>query len=258
MKQESAHSRDEELLTIRDACFSILYILLKHFLLSILFLMAIWSLVKLPMTDEHLRRVIQREDDLLILSSRVNQTTEHNIPLSPTSLPGSQQHRPPVSRFPGDEEEELVYQKLKVIVVMARIIVILVIFFGILGIIKENVNLLLVFVVFMAFRLLTTVYVPYFSSGLISNAALLAITILSVIFSICLIHYKKQVACLSASTLSLSSISTSSPVSSSSSPASCDSSLSVSTNGSAIHSVSGLKHLDPKQIPPPQIIVNRA
>ena len=240
MKHPSLSEQEEDMLTIREAFFSILYVLLKHFLLSILFLMAIWSLVKLPMTDEHLRRVIQREEDFYNFINNIN--------ISGSSPPGpSKDHRLDGHRFSGDDEEELVYQKLKVIVVMARIIVILVIFFGILGIIKENVNLLLVFVVFMSFRLLTTVYVPYFHSGLTANAALLAITLLSVIFSICLIHHKRQVACVSASTLSLSSLSaSSSPV------------PSASSDSSVLSSSNDFKNTAIKSRLPEIVVINRA
>lgn len=173
---------EEEPLTLRAACFSISFILLKHLLLSILLLMVIWSLCKLPMTDDHLRnhyhRILRHEETAISALRTGN---------SSVSLPPS-----PTSRFSTEQDEEIMFQKLKVIVVMARIIVILVIFFGILGIIKENVNLLLVFVVFMSFRLVATLYVPYFHNGMTSNAALFSITLMSVTFSIMLIHHKRQ------------------------------------------------------------------
>lgn len=175
---------EEEPLTLRAACFSISFILLKHLLLSILLLMVIWSLCKLPMTDDHLRnhyhRILRHEETAV--SSSVQGTGNSSVSLPPS----------PTSRFSAEQDEEIMFQKLKVIVVMARIIVILVIFFGILGIIKENVNLLLVFVVFMSFRLVATLYVPYFHNGMTSNAALFSITLMSVTFSIMLIHHKRQ------------------------------------------------------------------
>jgi hypothetical protein len=130
---------------------------------------------------------------------------------------------------------------------MARIIVILFIFFGILGVIKEKVNLVLVFTVFMSFRLLSTVYVPYFHSGLASNAALLTITLLSVIFTICLFHHKRQVACVSASTLSLSSTSSSAVPS-----PSLDSIMISSTDSKQDTDIKISKDLSP-----PQIVINR-
>ena len=139
---------------------------------------------------------------------------------------------------------------------MARIVVILVIFFGILGIIKENVNLLLVFVVFMTLRLMSNLYIPYFHNGITSCAALLSITMLSVVFTICLIHHKRQKR--KEASLSTSSDSTST-TSSSSSPPSLHSVVSSSSKASSTPEFVKYQgvFLQKQRLQLPEVVINR-
>lgn len=134
-------NKEEE--PFRATCYSISFLLTKHFLLSILLLMIIWSLVKIPMMSEFM----------------ANQKV-----------------------FASDMPVEYM-EKIKVFVLFSRILVIIVAAFGVLGIIRESFNLLLMFDVFMFFRLIAIFYVPYFDTGIVSNLLLSVITIMSVMFT---------------------------------------------------------------------------
>lgn len=200
--------------------FSITYLLLKHLLLSILLLMAIFTLVRLPLIDDHLRHVMIHDstggsstpssielwtpptsgNDKAVSGTRNHHLTNNRPHTSSSSNTNSNSNSNSNSSTFLDPEEERLYQRIKVIVILARIIVILVIFFGILGVIRENVNLVLVFVVFTSFRLITTLYVPYFHHGLTSSAVVFMITVMSLVFALMLMMRKRS---LSASTMSL-------------------------------------------------------
>ena len=116
------------------------YLIIKHLLLAILFLMVIWTLCKLPMADQYLR-----------------------------------------SRLPPDMPESSIVL-IKSIVLVARVLVVVLCFFGIFGVIKESFSLSLVFAVFMFIRLVAVLYVPYLSNGAVSMALVCIITLLAFIF----------------------------------------------------------------------------
>lgn len=117
------------------------YMIVKHLLLSILFLMVIWTLLKIPLSEQYLDAKI------------------------PTSL--------------GEPD----VQRIKTIVTVARVVVVILAFFGICGVIRESFSLSLVFSVFMFLRLVATIYVPYFYNGLVSYSLISVVTFLAFIFT---------------------------------------------------------------------------
>lgn len=190
--------------------FYIAYLLLKHLLLAILFLMIIFTLVRLPLIDDHLRHVILSDS---LTSSTTSSPIDHSPPLQDDkekeNTSQNNHHQVQVNRFspppsatnvPLEGEEERLFQRIKVIVFLARLVVILVILVGIIGVIREDVTCLLIFVLMSTFRLITTLYVPYFHNGFISYAILFLITLMTFIFALLLMKKKKQ---LTSSTMNL-------------------------------------------------------
>lgn len=116
------------------------YLIIKHLLLAILFLMVIWHLLKIPLADQYLREKIPKD-----------------LPESSVTV-------------------------IKTTVMIARVLVIFLCFFGIFGVIKESFSLSLVFAVFMFIRLVAALYVPYFNNGGVSTALICLVTLLSFIF----------------------------------------------------------------------------
>lgn len=116
------------------------YLIIKHLLLAILFLMVIWTLVKIPMADQYLRNKL-----------------DPDMPESSVVL-------------------------IKSIMIVGRVLVVILCFFGIFGIIKESFSLSLVFAVFMFIRLVGTMYVPYFNNGAVSTGMMCLVTLMSFIF----------------------------------------------------------------------------
>lgn len=117
------------------------YLIIKHLLLAILFLMVIWTLVKIPLAEQYIRSHISAAD----------------MPESSILL-------------------------IKSIVIVGRVLVVVLCFFGIFGIIKESFSLSLVFSVFMFIRLVGSMYVPYFNNGAVSTGLICVVTLLSFIF----------------------------------------------------------------------------
>ncbi|KAI1290903.1 hypothetical protein HDE_00170 [Halotydeus destructor] len=134
-----AHSKDD----FKRTCFSVSFLLTKHTLLSVILLMVIWSLVKIPMMDG-------------IMADR--------------------------NMFADDLPKEYV-DRIKAIVILSKVIVVILAFFGVLGIIRESVNLLLVFDVFMIIRMISSYYVQYFDYGVASNVMVFSITCLALFFT---------------------------------------------------------------------------
>lgn len=116
------------------------YLIIKHLLLAILFLMVIWTLVRIPLAEQYIRTRVSPD------------TTESSILL------------------------------IKSIVILARVLVVVLCFFGIFGIIKESFSLSLVFSVFMFIRLVGALYVPYLNRGAVSTGLICIVTLLSFIF----------------------------------------------------------------------------
>ena len=116
------------------------YLIIKHLLLAILFLMVIWTLLKIPLAEQYLR-----------------------------------------NRLSPDMPESSILL-IKSIVIVGRVLVVILCFFGIFGIIKESFSLSLVFAVFMFIRLVGTLYVPYFNNGAVSTGLICIVTLLSFIF----------------------------------------------------------------------------
>jgi hypothetical protein len=116
------------------------YLIIKHLLLAILFLMVIWTLLKIPLAEQYIR-----------------------------------------NKMSPDMPESSILM-IKSIVIVARVLVVVLCFFGIFGIIKESFSLSLVFAVFMFIRLVGTIYVPYFNNGAVSTGLMCIITLLSFVF----------------------------------------------------------------------------
>lgn len=166
----------EQLALERNSCFAISYLLLKHFLLSVMFLMAIFTMVRLTMTDSHVKHVIQSDpSDISQVSSdtsNVRLSINSNVTSTADQLVGNS-----TNSDSNDYKGE--FFRVKSTVIMARISAILAIVFGILGIFTESVTLLLFFVLHTSFRLVTTLYIPAFHYGLVSMIILLIINVLS-------------------------------------------------------------------------------
>lgn len=116
------------------------YLVLKHFLLAILFLMLIWTLLKIPLAEKYMREKIP--DDM--------------------------------------SEKQVTF--IRTIVTVARVLIVILVLFGIVGVIKESFSLILVFSVFMFVRLIITFYIPYFNNGGVSIAIISFVTLTSFIF----------------------------------------------------------------------------
>lgn len=116
------------------------YLVLKHFLLAILFLMLIWTLLKIPLAEKYMREKIP--DDM--------------------------------------SEKQVTF--IRTIVTVARVLIVILVLFGIVGVIKESFSLILVFSVFMFVRLIVTFYIPYFNNGSVSLALISFVTLVSFIF----------------------------------------------------------------------------
>lgn len=116
------------------------YLVLKHFLLAILFLMLIWTLLKIPLAEKYMREKIP--DDM--------------------------------------SEKQVTF--IRTVVTVARVLIVILVLFGIVGVIKESFSLILVFSVFMFVRLIVTFYIPYFNNGGVSIALISFVTLVSFIF----------------------------------------------------------------------------
>lgn len=176
----------EQLTLERNSCFAISYLLLKHSLLSVMFLMAIFTLVRLTMIDSHVKHVIEAESNQV--TNRVKSDASNLATLAKvnsTIASTADQLVSNVTHEGNDLKSE--FTRVKLTVFLARISAILAIVFGIMGIFTESVTLLLLFILHTSFRLITTLYVPAFHHGIISMVTLLIIDILSFSYVILLI-----------------------------------------------------------------------
>lgn len=176
----------QQLVLERDACFAISYLLLKHLLLSVMFLMAVFTMVRLTLTDsQHVKRVTRNDStasDSLFVSSNtvtVNVTIgERNTSVNTGNITvnNSTINDTPVARLKGNESD------VKFTIFMARFSGIIAICFGILGIITESVTLVLLFVLYTSLRLVTTFFIAAFRQTLVSMFVLFTINLLSFAF----------------------------------------------------------------------------
>lgn len=167
----------QQLVLERDACFAVSYLLLKHLLLSVFFLMAVFTMVRLTLTDSHVARVTRSDSGVTDSLSVSSNTITVNVTISANKTPASEKV---ITNATNESNQDV--KRAKLTIFMARFSGIIAICFGILGIITESVTLVLLFVLYTSLRLVTTFFIAAFRQPLVSMLFLFIINILSFTF----------------------------------------------------------------------------